>query len=96
MRFLTESEVADLLRCSRSKIKRLRLEGRLAYMPGRPVLVEEETVARFVAEQTNAAAVKARPAPPKVSTEAEALAQLKADARARAYKKWLRRSMKST
>lgn len=37
---LTEPEVAERLRCSTSKIKRLRFAGKLAYLPGRPVLIE--------------------------------------------------------
>ncbi len=37
--FMTEPEVAKLLRCSTSKVKRLRLAGKLAYAAGRPVLI---------------------------------------------------------
>ncbi|OWK20227.1 hypothetical protein AJ88_31875 [Mesorhizobium amorphae CCBAU 01583] len=40
-RLLTQIEVARLLRCSASKVKRLRKSGKLAYLPGRPVLVDE-------------------------------------------------------
>lgn len=48
MNLLMESEVADLLRCSREKIKRLRLSGRIRYIPGRPVLIDEEDLKAFV------------------------------------------------
>ena len=41
MPFLTEPETAARLRCSTSKIKRLRLSGALPYIPGRPVLIDE-------------------------------------------------------
>jgi hypothetical protein len=34
--FLTENEVAAILKCSKSKVKRLRLGGCLAYIPARP------------------------------------------------------------
>lgn len=40
-RLLTEPEAAERLRCSTSKIKRLRLAGKLPYIAGRPVLIEE-------------------------------------------------------
>ncbi|WP_352899525.1 helix-turn-helix domain-containing protein [Mesorhizobium sp. M1307] len=40
-RLLTQVEVAKLLRCSVSKVKRLRQSGKLAYLSGRPVLVDE-------------------------------------------------------
>lgn len=41
MKLLTETEAAELMRCSREKIKRLRLSGQLPYLPGRPVLIDE-------------------------------------------------------
>lgn len=41
-KLLTEMEVAETLRCSPAKVKRLRLAGQLAYLPGRPPLVREE------------------------------------------------------
>lgn len=45
---LTEAEVAERLRCSTSKVKRLRLSGKLAYLPGRPVLVDEADLAAYL------------------------------------------------
>lgn len=47
-KMLTEIEVAEALRCSASKVKRLRLSGRLAYLPGRPVLVREEDLNAYL------------------------------------------------
>lgn len=47
-RLLTEAEVARFLRCSPSKIKRLRTTGKLAYLPGRPVLIESAAVERYL------------------------------------------------
>lgn len=41
---LTEPETAQLLRCSPSKIKRLRLGGKLAYLPGRPVMIDRRAI----------------------------------------------------
>ena len=40
MNLLTQAEVARLLRCSISKVERLRRDGALPYIPGRPVKVE--------------------------------------------------------
>lgn len=45
---LTEKEVSERLRCSTSKIKRLRLDGKLAYLPGRPVLIREEDLNAYM------------------------------------------------
>ncbi|MAN78366.1 MAG: DNA-binding protein [Rhizobiales bacterium] len=53
---LTEPEVAHMLRCSTSKIKRLRLSGKLAYLPGRPLYVEYQAVIDYI----NAARVPAK------------------------------------
>lgn len=47
-RFLTEPEAAQTLRCSTSKIKRLRLSGRLPYVAGRPVLIAEADLGAFI------------------------------------------------
>lgn len=41
MKLLLESEVAAELRCSKEKIKRLRLSGALPYAAGRPVLIKQ-------------------------------------------------------
>ncbi|WP_245295732.1 helix-turn-helix domain-containing protein [Rhizobium rhizosphaerae] len=48
---LTEPEVAERLRCSTSKIKRLRAAGKLAYLPGRPVLIDERDLDAFISGQ---------------------------------------------
>ncbi|MCJ2040285.1 helix-turn-helix domain-containing protein [Methylobacterium sp. J-059] len=38
---LTEAEVADRLKCSVSKVRKLRYAGLIAFLPGRPVLILE-------------------------------------------------------
>ena len=48
MKLLLESEVAQILRCSTEKVKRLRLSGKLAYQPGRPVLVDEADLLAYL------------------------------------------------
>jgi excisionase family DNA binding protein len=48
---LSESEAAERLGCSASTVKRLRLSGRLTYLPGRPVLIDEKDLAVFIADR---------------------------------------------
>nr|CAI0340800.1 hypothetical protein SHINE37_44668 [Rhizobiaceae bacterium] len=48
MKLLTEEEAAVILRCSRSKIKRLRMGGELPYVRGRPVLIEMSDLEAYV------------------------------------------------
>ncbi|KAA3447129.1 DNA-binding protein [Mesorhizobium sp. SARCC-RB16n] len=45
---LTQEEVAERLRCSVAKVKRLRFTGQLAYLPGRPVLIEEADLEKYL------------------------------------------------
>lgn len=45
---LLEIEVAEILRCSPEKVKRLRLRGALAYIPGRPVLVMRSDLDAYI------------------------------------------------
>ncbi|QPC90012.1 helix-turn-helix domain-containing protein [Mesorhizobium sp. INR15] len=44
---LTQNEVAERLRCSVAKVKRLRMTGLLAYLPGRPVMIEEADFEKY-------------------------------------------------
>ena len=86
--FLTEQEVADRLRCSLPKVKRLRLTGKLTYLPGRPPLVEEEDLAAYIA------LAKRSSEPPPPPTPEEAKAERAADARQWARMAWLKRQMR--
>ena len=43
-----ELEVAAVLRCSSTKIKRLRLSGELSYLPVSPVLIAREDLDAFI------------------------------------------------
>lgn len=72
MKLLTEPEVAEMLRCSTSKIKRLRLSGALAYIPGRPVLIAETDLTEYLERLKQ----NAKPAPP-ATPEEERAAMLK-------------------
>ena len=49
---LTQEEVAQRLRCSPTTVKRLRSEGKLAYLPGRPVKIDERELERYIEETT--------------------------------------------
>lgn len=59
---LTETEVAEKLRCSTSKIKRLRMSGELPYVRGRPVLVDETDLLAFIEARKRRAAPASPPA----------------------------------
>jgi len=85
--FLTEREVADRLRCSLPKVKRLRLTGKLTYLPGRPPLVDEEDLESYIAFAKRSS----QPPPP---TPEEASAKGIADARQRARMTWLQKQMR--
>ncbi len=54
MKLLLQSEAAEFLGCSEQKVKRLRLSGRLPYIPGRPVLLDEEDLVAFLEEERHA------------------------------------------
>ncbi|OLP60340.1 hypothetical protein BJF93_15395 [Xaviernesmea oryzae] len=58
MKFLTEPEAAEILQCSSSKIRRLRFSGELAYIPGRPVLIEEADLEAYIEEKRRQRAQK--------------------------------------
>lgn len=51
-KYYTEPEVAEILRCSSSKVKRLRLGGQLTYVPGRPVLISETSISEYLTALT--------------------------------------------
>lgn len=57
---MTEAEAAELMRCSREKIKRLRLSGKLPYLPGRPVLIDEADLVAMI-EAMKAKSVQKHP-----------------------------------
>lgn len=81
LKLLTESEAADLLRCSLQKVKRLRLSGKLPYLRGRPAMIEEADIHAYVERE------KLRGAPPSV----EAIESLATEeTRLRARRSWLK------
>ena len=45
---MIESEVAEVLRCKRSYVKRLRLSRLLSYIPGRPVLIDPADLEAYI------------------------------------------------
>ena len=46
--FLTEGEVADILRCSKWKVYCLRAAGTFAYLPSRPVAISRRSVDQYL------------------------------------------------
>ncbi|ACI57424.1 conserved hypothetical protein [Rhizobium leguminosarum bv. trifolii WSM2304] len=91
MKLITEQEASEILRCSAEKIKRLRLSGRLAYIPGRPVMIDEADLLAFIEASKIRAPTSSGNAPegkPKLSAEAWArLAVLKPKRAPRSSKK---------
>lgn len=47
---LIDEEVAARLRCSKFVVKRLRLSGKLPYLPGRPPRVDEADLDSYIAQ----------------------------------------------
>jgi hypothetical protein len=86
-KLLFEWEVAERLRCSTSKVKRLRLSGQLAYIPGRPLLISEADLLAYLERARRKEIEKRGPEPG--SPEAEA--KMVADARGWAQRKALKR-----
>ena len=86
-RFLTEPEVAEILRCSTSRVKRLRLSGRLSYLPGRPLLISESALNAFIAAEPRVA-TSPMPMPIEESPAKTTREQQIADAR-----KWARQAV---
>jgi hypothetical protein len=51
----TEAEAAAELKCSVAKLRKLRAAGRLAYIPGRPVLIPEASFLKLQHEEAEIA-----------------------------------------
>ncbi len=94
---LTEFEVAERLRCSTAKVKRLRLSGKLAYLKGRPVLIPEPDLLNFIERQRQKEEAR-EPKREVASAPTPAPGQRTISASDRAQLKWLqlqnRRSVK--
>jgi hypothetical protein len=73
-KLLTQDEVAVILKCKSGKVAKLRKFGQLAYLPGRPVKIEEKELQRYLDDE------RARKQKPKLS-QAEATALLQEAAR---------------
>ncbi|MGH6860040.1 MAG: helix-turn-helix domain-containing protein [Phyllobacterium sp.] len=58
MKMLTQDEAARRLGVSQSTIKRLRLDGKLTYIPGRPVLIDQADLDAYTAVKAEADAKK--------------------------------------
>ena len=84
---LRESEVAQRLRCSTSKVKKLRRSGQLAYIPGRPLFIIERPIAFLERVRVEA---KTTPAPQNPAISAAEMEQIKAQVRRVFLKRQLR------
>ena len=88
---LTEAEVAERLRRSKQTVRRLRLGGKLPYLPGRPPRIDEADLIAFIEAEKLEAARKAERK--QRAAKAEAGAGIRA-AEERAVKAWQRRMMR--
>lgn len=84
MKIISEAEAAELLGCARSKIRRLRLTGKIPYFPGRPPVLDAADVEAYIASEQK----RREPPPPPTLAEVDAATRL------RARRKWLRRTFR--
>jgi excisionase family DNA binding protein len=59
VKLITQDEAAKRLGVSSSTVKRLRIDGKLTYIPGRPVLIDEADLEKYIAAKAEADAKKA-------------------------------------
>lgn len=79
-RFLTQEEVAKILRRSVQSVARLRRMGELAYLPGSPVLIPEAEVTAYLERKMVQRSAPPPPLKPTNAQRAEAmLAKLRRD-----------------
>lgn len=90
-KLLTDLEVAERLRCSGEKVRRLRYRGLLPYVPGRPVLTAEADLDAYL-DSAKRRAVPAGPSSPGPAPDA-ADTDASAEAAARARQAWLLRKV---
>jgi excisionase family DNA binding protein len=88
-KLLTEPEVAEILRCSPYTVARLRKAGKLPYLPGRPVLIDEADLLAYIEDKKRKAQ---GPEPGSPEARAAELHAIKVLVR----KNWLRRQFKAT
>ena len=68
-KFLTEEEVAGILRCSPSAVTEMRESRKLAYIAGAPVLIDEQDLLAYIENMKVPATPKMeKPAPPPPET----------------------------
>ena len=90
-KLLTEPEAAEILRCSPYTVARLRKAGKLPYIPGRPVLIDEADLLVYIESVKKAVEPnpKAEPGTPEYQK------QLNEQAYALARKMWIKRRLKA-
>ena len=91
-KFLTQDETADRLGVSASTLKRWRFQGLLPYIPGQPVLFDEQDVVNFGAGRAEEKRKKAAICEPGTP---EYVAKSKREARQRATLAQLHRRFKA-
>jgi hypothetical protein len=91
---LTEAEVAERLRCAKSKVKRLRVTGALTYIPGRPPLIDEQDLIAFISKSKTGQRQITLP-DGRIVTEVPATKTAAESAAERARLVWLQRKMRA-
>jgi excisionase family DNA binding protein len=90
-KLLTEPEVAEILRCSTRTVARLREAGKLPYIPGRPVLIDEADLLVYIESVKKAVdpEPKAEPGTPEYQK------QINEEGYRLARKIWLKRKLRA-
>ncbi|WP_160292313.1 helix-turn-helix domain-containing protein [Brucella anthropi] len=87
-RYLKDAEVAEILRCTESGVKHLRLTGKLPYLPGRPPLIDRRDLRQWIDDRK----IRATKSLAKASSpDPEALKR----AREKAREVWMKKEQKS-
>jgi excisionase family DNA binding protein len=93
LKLLTEPEAAKILRCSPYTVARIRKAGKLPYIPGRPVLIDEADFLAYI-ESRKLTATEREPEPEPGSGTPEYYQRLNAEAQATARQIWFKERMK--
>lgn len=93
LKILTQAEAAERLGCSPRAVARLRAAGKLAYIPGRPVRIDEADLVDYMERAAAEAEAKRKAKLPPEPGSPEARQAFEARMEARLRKARVRRAM---
>lgn len=93
-KLLTQPEAAKILRCSPYTVARIRKAGKLPYIPGRPVLIDEADLLAYI-ESKKLAAAKRDPEPEPEPGTPEYHRMINEEGYRLARKMWIKRRLKA-